>query len=78
VALAALEAAREEISSRILKRRSTNEDLGAITISTGIAEHKPGDTPITLLERADSALYVSKRSGRNKTSLADRGEPRAA
>ena len=79
VALSALEAAREEISSRILKRRSTNEDLGAITISTGIAESRPGDTPATLIERADGALYASKRAGRNRTSLADMSsEPRAA
>ncbi|MBU1377773.1 MAG: diguanylate cyclase [Alphaproteobacteria bacterium] len=73
VALAALESAREEISSRILKRRSTNEDLGAITISTGIAEYKPGDTPAALMERADGALYASKRTGRNRTTLADEG-----
>lgn len=72
-ALAAMEVAREEISSRVLKRRSTNEDLGAITISTGIAEFKTGDTPAGLLERADGALYASKRSGRNRTSLADAG-----
>ncbi len=72
-ALAAMEVAREEISSRVLKRRSTNEDLGAITISTGIAEFKTGDTPAGLLERADGALYASKRSGRNRTSLADLG-----
>ncbi len=79
VALAALEQAREEISSRTLKRRSTNEDLGAITISTGIAEHRPGDPPVALLEAADGALYASKRAGRNRTSLADLGsETRAA
>ena len=79
VALAALEQAREEISSRILKRRSTNEDLGAITISSGIAESTPGDLPAALIERADGALYASKRSGRNRTSLADMGtEVRAA
>jgi diguanylate cyclase len=72
-ALAALESAREEISSRILKRRSTNEDLGAITISSGIAERKAGDTPASLVERADGALYASKRAGRNRTSLADMG-----
>ena len=79
VALAALEAAREEISSRILKRCSTNEDLGAITISVGIAEAKAGDLPTSLLERADGALYASQRSGRNRSSLADLGsEPRAA
>jgi len=79
VALAALESAREEISSRILKRRSTNEDLGAITISAGIAERNAGDLPVALLERADGALYASKRAGRNRTSLADLGsETRAA
>ncbi|ACG78123.1 GGDEF family protein [Phenylobacterium zucineum HLK1] len=69
--LAVLEAVREEVSSRILKRRSTNEDLGAITISAGIAERKPGESPASLVERADSALYASKRGGRNRTSCAD-------
>jgi diguanylate cyclase len=79
VALAAIEAAREEISSRTLKRRSTNEDLGAITISTGIAEHRQGETPAGLVEAADGALYAAKRAGRNRTTLADRpSESRAA
>jgi diguanylate cyclase len=73
VALSVLEAAREEISSRTLKRRSTNEDLGAITISAGIAEHKRGEPPVALLESADGALYASKRTGRNRTTLAAAG-----
>jgi diguanylate cyclase len=83
VALQALESAREEISSRILKRRSTNEDLGAITISSGIAERRADDTPVVLLERADGALYASKNAGRNRTSLAElddasKAKPKAA
>ncbi|MBX3483533.1 GGDEF domain-containing protein [Phenylobacterium sp.] len=83
VALQALEQAREEISSRILKRRSTNEDLGAITISGGIAEKQPGETPVMLLERADEALYASKNAGRNRNTLAgldeaSKAKPRAA
>jgi diguanylate cyclase len=69
-AQAVIEAARVEISSRILKRRSTNEDLGAITISSGIAQQQPGDEPADLIERADAALYCSKRDGRNRTTLA--------
>ena len=78
LALAAMEEAREEISSRTLKRRSTNEDLGAITISTGIAEHRRGDQPVATLEAADGALYASKRAGRNRSSLADMtAEPEA-
>lgn len=70
-ALAVLEAVREEVSSRILKRRSTNEDLGAVTISAGIAERKGNEGPASLIERADGALYASKRGGRNRTSCAD-------
>ena len=79
VALAAIEAAREEISSRVLKRRSTNDELGAITISAGIAESRGGDQPAALLERADGALYASKRNGRNRTTVAElNSESRAA
>lgn len=74
VALHALEQAREEISSRILKRRSTNEDLGAITISGGIAEKLADETPVMLLERADAALYASKNAGRNRNTLAELDE----
>lgn len=72
-AMAALEQAREEICSRMLKRRSTNEDLGAITVSIGVAELKRGEVPSALMERADGALYTSKRSGRNRTTQADPG-----
>ena len=72
VALSALESAREEISTRILKRRSTNDELGAVTISSGITQSQTGDDPAALIERADGALYASKRNGRNRTTLADR------
>ena len=59
-----------EVSSRILKRRSTNEDLGAVTVSAGIAQMLPGESMETLVERADTALYTSKRTGRNRVSTA--------
>jgi len=66
----ALEATRREIASRALKRRSTNEDLGAVTLSIGLAQWRPGETPACLLERADEALYASKHAGRNRLTLA--------
>src|SRR5579872_4485265 len=58
----------EEVGSRHLKRRSTNEDLGAVTISAGFAERRGREPMHMLLERADSALYASKRNGRNRVT----------
>ena len=59
---------RIEVSSRTLKRRSTNEDLGAITVSAGIADYIHGEEMHALVERADEALYASKHAGRNRTT----------
>jgi diguanylate cyclase len=74
-AKAVLEEIREEVSSRSLKRRSTNEDLGAITVSAGYAERIAGESTMSLVERADAALYASKHAGRNRTTAA---QPMAA
>jgi diguanylate cyclase len=71
VVFATLEEIRIEVSSRMLKRRSTNEDLGAITVSAGMAELRRGEHPHSLMERADAALYASKRNGRNRTTSAE-------
>ncbi|MDB5456316.1 MAG: diguanylate cyclase [Caulobacter sp.] len=68
---ALLEEIREEVASRMLKRRSTNEDLGTITISAGFAQRHRGEASHSLMERADAALYASKRGGRNKVSSAE-------
>lgn len=38
----------------------------SITISCGISQFLEGDTPETVFERADSALYEAKNTGRNK------------
>jgi diguanylate cyclase len=69
--LQAVEAIRKEISSRSLKRRSTNDDLGVVTVSAGVAQRRPGESAAELLERTDAALYVSKRAGRNRTTSAE-------
>jgi len=68
----ALNQIREEIGSRSLRRRSTNDELGAVTISGGLAQRRPGESGSSLLDRADEALYASKRSGRNKVTNGER------
>ncbi|UDF02258.1 GGDEF domain-containing protein [Asticcacaulis sp. AND118] len=66
-----LNEARQEIASRVLKRRSTNEDLGTVTISVGIAQRDYGEDAYDLLDRADKALYQSKNGGRNMVTCAE-------
>ena len=36
-----------------------------ITVSTGLTVTTANDTPSTMLQRADAALYAAKRAGRN-------------
>jgi diguanylate cyclase len=67
-----LQEIRQEVSSRRLKRRSTNEELGAVTISSGFADRRVGEPATSLVERADAALYASKREGRNRVTSAER------
>ncbi len=57
---------RKAIQAKELLKRSTNEKLGRITASFGVAQLVSKDSPATLIERADKALYAAKHAGRNK------------
>ncbi len=57
---------RKAVQAKELLKRSTNEKLGRITASFGVAAFRPGDTPSTLIERADRCLYAAKHAGRNR------------
>ena len=56
---------RKAIQAKELLKRSTNEKLGRVTASFGIAQFRPDDTPSSLIERADRCLYAAKHRGRN-------------
>ena len=56
---------RKNLSEKRLKIKKTGQSLGNITVSVGVSEIREGDTAISLMERADSALYIAKDSGRD-------------
>jgi diguanylate cyclase len=57
---------RRAVMSKELMKRSTGEHLGRITVSIGVATLHAGDTPQSLIERADGCLYAAKHNGRNR------------
>jgi diguanylate cyclase len=57
---------RRAVMSKELKKKSTGEILGRVTISVGVSMLKPDDTTDSLIERADACLYAAKRNGRNR------------
>jgi diguanylate cyclase len=57
---------RKAVQAKELLKRSTNEKLGRITASVGVAAYHAGDTPGSLIERADRCLYAAKHAGRNR------------
>lgn len=56
----------QAIGKLVLVRRSTKERLPGITVSIGAAAFRGGDDCDSLLERADQALYLAKKEGRNR------------
>jgi len=64
----------QEIAGRILKLVSSNQlfykgETINVTISIGSTLFYPEDTPETLINRADKALYKSKNSGKNQINM---------
>lgn len=53
----------EKIRDIIEKHNFVNDIK--LTLSIGVAEYKPDDTPESWISRADTALYKAKNSGRN-------------
>lgn len=67
-ALRALEKVRKRTAESTY--RFDGKTMAMPTFSAGISLYKPGETPSSLIERADKALYQAKRLGRNRIEIA--------
>lgn len=58
---------REAVMKHVFR---CNKQSLEVTISIGVAEYRPDEVLTDLLKRADTALYASKKQGRNRTTSA--------
>jgi diguanylate cyclase (GGDEF)-like protein len=59
-----------KVAERLRKGLVKNSKLKRykVTISLGVTEFKDKDTKVRMIKRADKALYISKKEGRNRVS----------
>jgi diguanylate cyclase len=60
---------RFAFSQSRIRRLNSEEPVGNITISAGVAGYRTGEDVTQLIARADAALYQSKAQGRNRVTL---------
>lgn len=60
------EALRMSVSAKKIIRRDTNQTLGGVTVSAGVAQYQKGEKLSDLVRRADVGLYLAKAAGRNR------------
>ena len=68
---AVAERIRRLISECRITRRSTGEILPSITVSIGVGQFQFGESMADLIDRCDRALYLAKRTGRNRVVTED-------
>ncbi|WJW75615.1 GGDEF domain-containing protein [Thiohalobacter sp. IOR34] len=60
---------RATVQQQRLRKKDTQEPLGSVTLSMGVALYRPGESAHSFIGRADAALYHSKRFGRNRVTI---------
>ena len=56
---------RVAVKTKELVKKSTKESLGHVTLSTGVACYRQGESAGEFIDRADALLYAAKEAGRD-------------
>lgn len=64
-----VEQVRDFIGNRTVRTKQSQQSVGRVTMSFGVAQLNWKDRIDSLIERSDAALYLAKRTGRNKVCL---------
>ncbi len=67
-ALRVAEMLRITVERSKLRRTETGQVVGSVTVSIGVTEYTCGEEIDSYIQRADDALYSSKRAGRNRVT----------
>lgn len=67
--LAVAESLRAQVQHQRLKRTDTQQSMGGVTLSLGVACLHPQDNSDALIARAEAAMSHAKRLGRNRVTL---------
>jgi diguanylate cyclase len=67
-AVSLAERMRRQCESKQLVVRNAKQTIGKVTASFGVAQHREGEGPEMLVQRADAKLYEAKCAGRNRVA----------
>jgi diguanylate cyclase len=68
-AIRVADALRQFVAGKKIIRRDTNQSLGTVTISVGIAQYHNHESLSQFLRRADMGVYQAKAAGRNRVMV---------
>ena len=68
-AITVAEKIRKYFSEMSWRQKSTGISMGKVTLSAGVSALRPGEKYDSFVQRADVALYNSKKMGRNRVSI---------